>query len=54
MRLQLPDLATVRPAAPIIALAALVIIFGLRWSVLRTLGLCAALGLATAAVTALW
>ncbi|MEV8547793.1 hypothetical protein [Streptomyces sp. NPDC051572] len=54
MRVQLPDLATVRPAAPIITLAALVMIVRLRWSVLRALGLCAAFGLATAAVTSVW
>ncbi|WP_330308443.1 MULTISPECIES: chromate efflux transporter [unclassified Streptomyces] len=54
LHLQLPDLATVRPTALAITLAALVVIFRLKWSVPRTLGLCAALGLATAGVTALW
>jgi hypothetical protein len=29
-------------------------IFKLRWSILRTLGICAALGLVTAGATALW
>src|SRR3712207_2881871 len=35
----------VRPLSVAIALAAGVMIFGLRWSMLRTLGACAALGL---------
>lgn len=43
--LQLPDLTTVRPVAVAITAAALVMIFPLKWSVLRTLGVCAALGL---------
>jgi hypothetical protein len=38
-----------------ITAAALLVIFRLRWSVvLRTLGICAALGLAAAGATALW
>jgi len=44
--LDLPDLATVRPVALVITLAAAVMIFRLRWTVLRTLGACALLGLA--------
>ncbi|MFI6468017.1 hypothetical protein [Streptomyces sp. NPDC050538] len=40
-----------RPTALLVTLAALVMIFRVRWGVLRTLGLCAALGLAAAAVT---
>src|SRR4051812_36642388 len=43
--LELPDLSTVRPVALAIAVVAAVLIFRLRWSVLRTLGVCAALGL---------
>ena len=44
--LELPDLATVRPVAVAIAAVAAVLLFRLRWSVLRTLGVCAFLGLA--------
>jgi chromate transporter len=40
-----PDLASVRPVAVAITLIALVLVFALRWSVLRVLGVCAALGL---------
>ncbi|MDP9399227.1 MAG: chromate efflux transporter, partial [Actinomycetota bacterium] len=47
-RLELPDLASLRPAALAIAVAAAVLLFRLKWSVLRTLAVCAALGLATA------
>jgi chromate transporter len=47
IHLTLPDLATLRPVAVVITLAALVMIFRLRWSVLRTLGVCSLLGLAT-------
>jgi chromate transporter len=41
-----PDFATLQPAALGIAVAAALLLFVLRWSVLRTLGVCAALGLA--------
>jgi chromate transporter len=41
-----PSLSTVRPAQSVIAALAAVLIFRLRWPVLRTLGVCAALGLA--------
>ena len=44
--LELPDLTTLRPVALGIALIAAVLIFRLKWSVLRTLGVCALLGLA--------
>ncbi|KDN73092.1 hypothetical protein DF19_06050 [Streptomyces olindensis] len=54
LHLQLPDLSTVRPTTLAITLAALVMIFGLKWSVLRVLGICAALGLAVAGATAVW
>ncbi|MFH9002273.1 chromate transporter [Streptomyces afghaniensis] len=53
LHLQLPDLSTVRPTALAITCAALVMVFGLKWSVLRVLGICAVLGLAVAGVTAL-
>jgi chromate transporter len=39
------DPGTLRPVAAAIALAAAVMVFRLRWSVLRTLGACALLGL---------
>jgi chromate transporter len=45
VHLQFPDLTTPRPLAFAITAAALVMIFKLKWSVLRTLGACAALGL---------
>ena len=44
--LDVPDPASVRPVALIITLAAALMIFRLRWSVLRTLGVCALLGVA--------
>jgi len=44
--LELPDVATLRPVAVAIAVLAAVLLFRLRWSVLRTLGVCALLGLA--------
>ncbi|MQA86421.1 MAG: chromate efflux transporter [Streptosporangiales bacterium] len=47
---QLPDPTTVRPVALVITAAALVMIFRLRWSMLRTLGACAVLGLAAALI----
>ena len=47
VHVELPDLASLRPVALTISLAAAVLIFRLRWSVLRTLGLCALLGIAT-------
>lgn len=44
LHLELPDLGTVRPVSVVIAVVAGVLIFRLRWSVLRTLGVCALLG----------
>jgi len=44
--LELPELDTLRSTALLIAAAAGVMVFRLRWSVLRTLGACALLGLA--------
>ena len=44
----LPQLDSVRPLAVAITAAAAVMIFPLRWSVLRTLGICALLGLGAA------
>jgi chromate transporter len=46
LSLELPELTTLRPVALGIALIAAVLIFRLKWSVLRTLGVCAVLGLA--------
>jgi chromate transporter len=48
VRLQVPDLASLRPVPLAIAAAALVMIFRLRWSVPRTLLVCAGLGSAAA------
>ena len=45
VRLDVPELASVRPLQLAIAVAAAVMVFRLNWSVLRTLGVCAALGL---------
>jgi chromate transporter len=50
--LALPDLATLRPTSIAIAIAACVMVFRLRWSVLRALGACAALGLAETLLSA--
>ena len=44
LRLEVPELGSVQPVAVVIALVAAVLVFRLRWSVLRTLGVCAALG----------
>ncbi|MGY1643951.1 chromate efflux transporter [Geodermatophilus sp. SYSU D00703] len=46
LSLELPDPATLRPVPLVIALLAAVLLFRFRWSVLRTLGVCAGLGLA--------
>jgi chromate transporter len=46
LSLELPDPATLRPVPLVIALVAAVLLFRVRWSVLRTLGVCAVLGLA--------
>jgi chromate transporter len=46
LRLEVPELSSLRPTALAITVAALVMIFRLRWSVPRTLAVCAALGLA--------
>ena len=42
----MPDPATVRPVPLAIAAVAAVLLFVARWPVLRTLAVCAALGLA--------
>jgi chromate transporter len=45
IHLDLPDLTSIRPLALAITAVAVLAIFKLRWSVLRTLGVCALLGL---------
>ena len=45
LSLEVPDVSTVRWVALVIAVVAAVLLFRLKWSVLRTLGLCALLGL---------
>ena len=49
--LELPELDSLRPVALVIGLAAAVMIFRLGWPVLRTLGVCALLGLAAGLLT---
>jgi chromate transporter len=46
--LELPDVTTLRPVPLAIALAAAVMVFALRWPILRTLAVSALLGLAFA------
>jgi chromate transporter len=46
LSLELPVVTTLRPVPLVIALVAAVLLFRVKWSVLRTLGVCAALGLA--------
>ena len=48
LHVEVPDLSTLRPLAVVVALLAAVLLFRLRWSVLRTLGVCALVGLAAA------
>ncbi|MEU6803033.1 chromate efflux transporter [Streptomyces neyagawaensis] len=48
LQLAVPDVSTLRPTALAIAVVAVVLIFKVRWSVLRTLGVCAILGLSAA------
>jgi chromate transporter len=46
LHLELPELDTLRPVALAIAVVAAVLLFRFKWSVLRTLGVSAVLGLA--------
>jgi chromate transporter len=48
--LELPDVSSIRPTAVALLAVACVLVFRLRWSVLRVLGTCAALGLAAGLV----
>ncbi len=50
VRLEVPTWSSVRGVAAGITVLACVMVFGLRWSVLRTLAVCAALGLLAAAL----
>jgi chromate transporter len=50
VRLQVPQLASIDPLAVVVAVVAAVLLFRLRWPVLRTLGSCALLGLAGSAL----
>jgi chromate transporter len=50
--LEVPDPSTVQPLAVAIAAVAALLLFAARWSVLRTLGVCAALGLVATALGA--
>jgi chromate transporter len=50
LHLELPDLTTIRPVPVAITVIATVLIFALKWSVLRVLAVCAALGLAAALI----
>jgi chromate transporter len=45
LRLDVPQWDTVRPVALVLTVVAGILLFRLRWSVLRALGVCAALGL---------
>jgi chromate transporter len=45
LSLELPDLTTLRVVPLAIAVVAAVLLFRVKWSVLRTLGVCAVLGL---------
>jgi chromate transporter len=49
VQMELPEPDTLRPLAAGIAVLAAVLLFRFRWSMLRTLGACAAIGLAVAA-----
>ncbi|MFI6024700.1 hypothetical protein [Amycolatopsis magusensis] len=44
LHLTLPALDTFRPVAAVLTVLALVLVFGLRWPMLRVLLVCAALG----------
>jgi chromate transporter len=51
LRLDVPVLTSMQPVALVIGAIAMVLIFKLKWSVLRTLGVCALLGLAAGLVS---
>lgn len=45
VQLQLPEPGTLKPFALAVAVGATILLFGVKWSVLRTLGVCALVGL---------
>ncbi|GAB3691203.1 MULTISPECIES: chromate efflux transporter [Actinomycetes] len=47
LHITVPEVASVSPVAVVITLIALMLTFALRWPILRVLGVCAALGLAS-------
>ncbi|MBG6185334.1 chromate transporter [Arthrobacter sp. CAN_A214] len=51
IHIDLPQIQSLQPGAVLIGVAAMIMIFKLRWSVLRTLGVCAAAGLALGLLT---
>lgn len=52
LRIQVPDLSSIDPASSLIAVVAAILLFRSKWSVPRTLGACAVLGLIAGLVTA--
>jgi chromate transporter len=52
LRLRIPDPASIDPVSAVIAVVAALLLFRYNWSVLRTLGACATLGLAAGLVAA--
>jgi chromate transporter len=46
LRLEVPDWSTISPRAVVIAAVAFLLLFRVKWSVLRVLGVCALLGIA--------
>jgi chromate transporter len=51
VRLQLPDAGTLKPLSLAVAVLAAVLVFRVKWSVLRTLGACGLVGLAAGLVS---
>jgi chromate transporter len=45
LRLDVPDVTSLRPVAVVIAVVAAVLLFRFNWPVLRALGVCALLGI---------
>ena len=45
LQVAVPELTSLRPVAVVIAVVAAVLLFRLNWPVLRTLGVCALLGI---------
>jgi chromate transporter len=53
IQLQLPELDSLKPLSLTVAAFAALLLFGAKWSVLRTLGACAVVGLAAGLVKVL-